>query len=215
MSRASKLASGTGVSKICRMSVVKLHFPGNQKGKERAIFGADCVGEQILYMVFPRPHKAWEDFGKRHIPYLLDMNANPAYERWPDPDQPIRKLRFFPILHGIDVVSRRRVSLFFHLPMLTDSTSHRSATMNILSSCSRSAAWILPSSGLTYTCVCTAPAGSPFSTKESLNCSPNPFTWNPGWERLGPALDTCQARLGGKYHRCRGVETRPGGLRLG
>ena len=80
-------------------------FWKSKRERRGCIFGADCVGEQILYMPHPRPYKAWEDFGKRRIPYLLDTNAKHLYERWPDLNQPTRKLRFFPILHGIDVVS--------------------------------------------------------------------------------------------------------------
>ena len=84
-------------------------------GKKMSAVGADCVCEQILYMIFPKPYKAWYEFGQRKIPYLLDKNMNPVRERWPDPDQPVRRLRFFPLLHGIDVVSSSLFSLDHHL----------------------------------------------------------------------------------------------------
>ena len=103
-----------------------LLFVENQSGKKSRCFIfeklTNYVGEQILYKIAPENYEAWEAFGKRKVPYLLDWKANRHQERWPEAGKPLRWLRFFPILHGIDVVSP---PLFSPVPPqpLTDASS--------------------------------------------------------------------------------------------
>ncbi|KAG7005139.1 hypothetical protein G7Y79_00021g050060 [Physcia stellaris] len=58
----------------------------------------------VLYTLLPSPFAAWQEFRQRQVPYMKTPDGEVVTERWPVPGQAPRKMRYFPILHGMNTI---------------------------------------------------------------------------------------------------------------